>query len=158
MRVASKACTQAKAKPGSHFFYKFSTTIAAKKEFWKGEVSMATMLFALPIKPGQEEATRAFAQECIGPRYAEYDASEQRIGIQVENWYLQRNAAGQFFTVQVEGLDLMSSLGAFISSRDPFDLWFKEQLAALTEIDLNAGPPPDEMVAETLAEYKAKGA
>ena len=119
---------------------------------------MATMLFALPIKSGQAEATRAFAQECIGPRYAEYDASEQRIGIRVENWYLQRNAAGQFFTIQVEGPDLMSSLSAFISSRDPFDLWFKEQLARLTGIDLNAGPPPNEMVAETLAEYKAGGA
>jgi hypothetical protein len=78
---------------------------------------MATMLFALPIKPGQAEATRAFAQECIGPRYA-----EQRIGIQRENWYLQRTVAGQFFAIQVEGPDLMSSLGAFISSRDPFDL------------------------------------
>ncbi len=119
---------------------------------------MATLLFALPIKPGQTEAARAFAQECIGPRYADYDASEQRIGIQVENWYLQRNAAGQFFTIQVEGPDLMSSLGAFISSREPFDLWFKEQLLSLTGIDLNAGPPPNEMVAETLAEYKAKGA
>jgi len=43
---------------------------------------MATKLFALPIKPGQAEATRAFARECIGSRYAEYDASEQRIGIQ----------------------------------------------------------------------------
>jgi hypothetical protein len=138
----------------------FSTTIATKKEAipQKGEVHMATLLFALPIKPGQTEAARAFAQECIGPRYADYDASEQHIGIQVENWYLQRNAAGQFFTIQVEGPDLISSLGAFISSREPFDLWFKEQLASLTGIDLNAGPPPNEMVAETLAEYKAKGA
>ena len=119
---------------------------------------MATMLFALPIKPGQTEAARSFAQECIGPRYAEYDASEQRIGIRVENWYLQRNPAGQFFTIHVEGPDLMSSLGAFISSREPFDLWFKERMLDLTGVDLNAGPPPNEMIAETLAEYKAKGA
>ena len=119
---------------------------------------MATLLFALPIKLGQTEAARTFAQECIGPRYADYDASEQRIGIQAENWYLQRNSAGQFFTIQVEGPDLMASLGTFISSREPFDLWFKEQLRSLTGIDLNAGPPPSEMAAETLAEYKAKGA
>ncbi len=105
----------------------------------------------------ERQSVRAFAQECIGPRYADYDTSEQRIGIQVENWYLQRNAAGQFFTIQVEGPDLMSSLGAFISSHEPFDLWFKEQLRSLTGTDLNAGPPPNEMLAETLAEYKAKG-
>jgi hypothetical protein len=124
----------------------------------KGEVGMATMLFALPIRSGQTEAARAFAQECIGPRSAEYAASGQRIGIQVENWYLQRNSAGEFFTIYVEGPDLMSSFGAFISSREPFDLWFKAQILALTGIDLNAGPPPKEMFAQTLAEYKAKGA
>ncbi len=46
----------------------------------------------------------------------------------------------------------------FISSREPFDLWFKEQLLALTGVDLNAGPPPNEMFAETVLEYEAKGA
>jgi hypothetical protein len=118
---------------------------------------MATMLFALPLSSGQAEAARTFAKQCVGPRYTEYDASERRIGIPIENWYLQRTSAGEFFMIYVEGPDLMSSLGAFISSREPFDLWFKEQLLALTGVDLNAGPPPNEMVAETLAEYKAQG-
>jgi hypothetical protein len=114
---------------------------------------MPTLLVTLPIKPGKEKAARAFAQECIGPRYTDYDASEQRIGLRAENWYMQHTGAGAHFVIQVEGPDVPASINAFTSSRDPFDQWFKEELLALTGVDLNAGPPPAEMVAETLAEY-----
>lgn len=116
---------------------------------------MATLMMALPIHPGQEGAARQFAAQCIGPRYAEYDASERRIGIPVENWYLLNAPNGSQFVIQVEGPDLPSSLGAFIASQAPFDAWFKEQLHLFTGVDLNAGPPPAGMMAETLAEYKA---
>jgi hypothetical protein len=109
----------------------------------------------LPIQPGQTDAARAFAQECIGPRADAYDASERRIGIPAENWYLLHTQAGDAFVIHVEGPDLNASLGAFIGSQDPFDLWFKQQLASITGVDLNAGPPSQEMIAETLAEYKA---
>ena len=117
---------------------------------------MATLMVALPVHAGQENAARDFAHECIGPRYGEFDASERRIGIPRENWYLLRTAAGAFFVIYIEGANLQASLGAFIQSREPFDMWFKEQLRAFTGVDLNAGPPPAEMVAETLAEYVAK--
>lgn len=116
---------------------------------------MPTLLVAVPIKPGMSDAARAFAQECIGPRMADYDASEQRINIAVENWYLQHTPSGDLFAIYLEGPDLNASLGAFIASQDPFDLWFKQQFASFTGADLNAGPPPADMVAETLAEYKA---
>lgn len=116
---------------------------------------MSTLLVALPIKPGMSDAARTFAQECIGPRMADFDASEQRINIPVENWYLQHTPAGDLFAIHIEGPDLNASLGAFIASQDAFDLWFKQQLASFTGIDLNAGPPPADMMAETLAEYKA---
>jgi hypothetical protein len=116
---------------------------------------MATVLFALPIKPGQADAVRTLTKACIGQRRPEFDASERRIGIQVENWYLQHTPSGELFAFQVEGPDLQSSFGAFIASQDPFDLWFKEQVSVLTGVDLNAGPPPAEMIAETLGEYKA---
>lgn len=119
---------------------------------------MPTLLVALPIKPGMSDAARAFAQECIGPRMADFDASEQRINIPVENWYLQHMSSGDYFSIQIEGPDLNASLGAFIASQDTFDLWFKQQLAGFTGIDLNAGPPPADMLAETLAEYKVAAA
>ena len=119
---------------------------------------MATLLVALPIKAGQTEAARAFAKECVGPRFAEYDASERKIGIPVENWYLLSGADGDRFVIQVDAPDVMGSVGAFIASREPFDVWFMEQGLAFTGYDFTSGPPPQGMIAETLAEYKAGGA
>ncbi len=118
---------------------------------------MPTILFALPIKPGQAAAARTFIQECIGPRCAAHDASERERGIRSESWYLQHTPGGDFFTCYAEGPDLQTGFGALIASRRPFDLWFKHNLLVLTGIDLNAGPPPAEMIAETLAEYKGGG-
>jgi hypothetical protein len=115
---------------------------------------VSTLLAALPIKPGQTAAARAFAQECIGPRFADFDASERRIGIPLEHWYLQRVGGAEFFTILVDGPDLDASFAAFIASQDPFDLWFKARLAEITGVDLNVGPPAPEAFAETLAEYR----
>lgn len=114
---------------------------------------MATMLVALPIKPGQTDAARAFAAECIGPRYTEYDASEQRIGLQAENWYLQHTPAGDTFVIHIEGPNPGASIAAFVASQDPFDVWFKQRMLALTGVDFNSVPP--DAIAETLAEYKS---
>lgn len=114
---------------------------------------MATMLITLPIMPGQTDAARAFAAECIGPRYADYDASERRIGLQAENWYLQHTPAGDTFVIQIEGPDPMASVGAFVASQDAFDVWFKQRMLALTGVDLSNVPP--QMIAQTLAEYKS---
>ena len=119
---------------------------------------MATLLFALPIKSGQADAARAFAQECAGPRFSAFDTSERRIAIPIENWYLQRLGGSEYFTIQVEGSDLNASFGSFIASQDPFDLWFKARLAEITGVDLNAGPPESEVFAETLLEYKVAAA
>ena len=116
---------------------------------------MPTTLIAIPIKPGQTDTARAFAQECIGPRFSDYDASERRINIPVENWYLQRMGDTEFFAIYIEGQDLNASIGAFLASQDPFDLWFKARMLEITGVDMNAGPPAPEAIAETLAEYKA---
>lgn len=114
---------------------------------------MATLLLSIPVKPGQADAARAFAHEFTGARLEEFDASERRIGITAESWYLQRIGDADCFTVYLEGPDLNASLTAFGSSRDPFDLWFKERLLELTGVDISAGPPPPEALAETLADY-----
>lgn len=116
---------------------------------------MATVLFALPVKSGQSDAVRAFCRECVGPRYADFDTSERRINVVAEHWYLQKTWSGEVFTFVVEGPDLDTTFASFIASKDPFDLWFKERVAALTGIDLNAGPPPADMIAETLADYQS---
>jgi hypothetical protein len=116
---------------------------------------MSSLLVTLPLRPGQEPAARAFLQECMGPRFADFDASERRFGIAAENWYLQHSPAGPVLVAYIEGENLTGSAEAFVGSREPFDAWFKEQIRILTGHDFNAGPPAPEMIAEILAEYRA---
>lgn len=115
---------------------------------------MATALLVLPIKSGQSDAARAFAQECLGPRFKDFDTSERRIGIPAESWYVIHSPSGDQFAIHIEGTDLNSSVGAFIASQDPFDLWFKERVHAFTGYGFD-GPPPDGAMAETVGEYTA---
>lgn len=115
---------------------------------------MATLLLSIPVKTGQTDAARAFVQEFNGPRGGEFDASERRIGITAESWYLQHVGDAELLTVYLEGADLNASLTAFSASQDPFDRWFMERLTEITGVDISAGPPPPEAIAETLGEYR----
>jgi hypothetical protein len=115
---------------------------------------MSSMIVSLHVKPGESDAVRAFTQECVGERYADFDASERRIGLRRESWHLLSTPGGDQFVFYIEGADLASSVSAFVASQDPFDMWFKERVLALTGVDFTAIPAT--AVAETLAEYSNK--
>ena len=54
----------------------------------------------------------------------------------------------------METPDFAAALTAFSSSRDPFDLWFKERLDDSTGLDLNH-PPVGMTLPELLSSYIA---
>jgi hypothetical protein len=58
---------------------------------------MDQVCFALPLLAGKTGDARAFMEELEGPRKAAYAASEQRIGIVKESWYLQQSPIGDLF-------------------------------------------------------------
>lgn len=119
---------------------------------------MATVLLSIPVKSGQTDAARAFTREFSGARLEAFDASERRIRITAESWYLQHISDADYLTVYLEGPDLNASIAAFSASRDPFDLWFKERVLDLTGVDLSGGELAPEAIAETLADYRVDGA
>ena len=49
---------------------------------------MDPVCLVMPILPGKTAAARAFLRDLDGPRKAEFDRSERRIGISKELWYL----------------------------------------------------------------------
>lgn len=53
---------------------------------------MATMMPTSPIRGSSRMEGRARSRESAWARYAEYDASERRIGIVAETWYVARLA------------------------------------------------------------------
>jgi hypothetical protein len=113
---------------------------------------MDHICLAMPVLPGKTDQARAFIQQLDRSRRAEFDASERRIGITKELWYLARLPSGDHLIGYMESIDFGSALQGFVGSRDPFDLWFKAQMHAVTGVDLN-NPPADLAPAELLSHY-----
>ena len=115
---------------------------------------MDHICLAMPVTAGKSAAARAFMQQLDGARRAEYDASERRLGITKEVWFLAAAPAGDQLVGYMESADFGRALTLFVGSRDPFDMWFKEQMLAVTGVDLN-NPPTNMAPAEMLSAYTA---
>jgi hypothetical protein len=115
---------------------------------------MDRVCVVFPILAGKTAQARDFQRELSEQRMTEYDRSERRIGITAEHWFIASVPGGDQFVVYIESEDFGSALGQFSQSRDAFDLWFKEQLAATTGVDLNS-PPPDMKLPELVSTYSA---
>ena len=91
----------------------------------------------VPVLPGKTADARDFMRELDADRNADYQASEQRIGIVKEAWYLARAGAGDQLVAHLESPDFRTALAMFPQSKNEFDLWFKHRLADATGLDLN---------------------
>jgi hypothetical protein len=102
---------------------------------------MDPVCLVMPILPGKTDEARAFLQELEGPRKAEFDLSERRIGISKELWYLATLPSGDQLVAYMEAANFGEAVGQFSASQDSFDLWFKRRMADVTGVDLNNIPP-----------------
>lgn len=93
--------------------------------------------FALPILPGRTEAARAFQRELGGLRKAEYAHAKHAWGIVKDFWFLQQTPTSDIFVAYLEGPDIELAIDRLATSREAFDVWFKQQIAYVTGIDLN---------------------
>lgn len=114
---------------------------------------MDQVCFALPLLPGATEDARDFMKQLEGDRKADYAASEQRIGIVKESWYLQQTPAGDLFVAYMESPDFAKALESFRQSKNEFDQWFKQCMAKVTGVDLNQPLPGP--LSEQLSSYSA---
>ena len=114
---------------------------------------MDHICLAMPLLPGKSAEARAFLQQLDGSRRSDFDASERRIGITKELWYLAKLPSGDHLVAYMESRDFSSALQGFVGSRDAFDMWFKAQMQAVTGVDLN-NPPADLAPAELLSDYE----
>ena len=118
---------------------------------------MDHICMALPLVAGKTADARTFLKQLDTTRRAEFDRSEQRLGISRELWYLASLPSGDHLIAYMEARDFGSALQSFVASRDEFDLWFKAQMLAVTGVDLN-NPPEGLAPAELLSHYEAAGA
>jgi hypothetical protein len=116
---------------------------------------MDQICLVVPVLPGRTADARDFMRELEAGRNADYQRSEQRIGIVKEVWYLARTPGGDQLVGYMESPDFPAALSMFAQSRDEFDLWFKHRLADATGLDLNT--PPQAPLPELLSSYQADG-
>src|SRR5215469_3081060 len=90
--------------------------------------SNGQVCFALPVIAEKTEVAREFMRELDGPRKAEFDRSERRIGIVKECWFLQHMPQGDILIGYMESPDFAKGLQLFAQSRDEFDVWFKQRM------------------------------
>ncbi len=114
---------------------------------------MDHICLVLPILQGKIDTARAFQRELDGPRKSEYDASERRIGIGKELWYIAPTPGGDQFVAYMESPDFNKAFEMFVQSKDEFDLWFKARVAETTGVDLN--DPPEMKLPELVSSYEA---
>ena len=60
---------------------------------------------------------------------------------------------GDYLVAYMESRDFGATTQLFVKSQDDFDLWFKQQLAEATGVDMNN--PPEMRLPELLSSYQA---
>lgn len=106
---------------------------------------MALMAVAFPIAPGKTDEWKRFIAELNGARRADFVASRKAMGAR-ERTFLQPTPMGDLVVVTLEGDNPGQSFGKFVSSTDPFTLWFLEQVKEVHGVDLTqaaSGPMPE---------------
>ena len=113
---------------------------------------MQTSLVTLPILPGKTEDVKQFVKEATESRKQEYEASRQRQGITKEYVYLQSTPRGDVLVIYREAYDLGQMHQASVTSKDPYDLWFQQQLLACHGAYLTE---PGALMSEGILEWNA---
>ena len=107
---------------------------------------MAAIAFVAPIPPGKTEALKKVFQEAQGARGKDLDASRRRLKMTKDQAWVQKTPMGDMVIVYLEGDDPVKGNQAFAASKDPFDVWFKQQVGGILGLDLNQSVPQVEMV------------
>src|SRR5215469_8120419 len=79
---------------------------------------MDQICLVVPVLPGRTADALDFMRELETDRKADYQTSEQRIGIVKEAWYLARTPAGDQLVAYMESPDFPKALSMFSQSRD----------------------------------------
>lgn len=97
-----------------------------------------------PIRPGKEDAARAFAAETFGARRSDFEAHMERDSVTRETWTLQQTPMGSFMLIWFDG-DVQKAFTWLATDNSDFAVWFRAQVLDVTGVDMTSppeGPPP----------------
>jgi hypothetical protein len=101
---------------------------------------MELLVRAFHIPESRIEEFRSFSEELLRRRRRDTDSLFRRFGVASESWHVQRTAGGAIVILTTWVDDLERAPRALAASRDPFHVWFKQQLLRLTGTDPNREP------------------
>ncbi len=110
-----------------------------------------SIIMALPIVPGKTEAVKAMFRKIREQKWADYERVQKKQRIEKERDFLQVTPAGDVLLIYIESKNAQKTFEAFTASKDPFDLWYIEEMKKNTGVDFSqpSGPLP-----EMLLSYK----
>ncbi len=112
---------------------------------------MQSISLALPILPGKTEAVKAMFKTIKDEKWKEYDRAQKKSGIEKERDFLQMTPMGDMLLIYIESKDIQKTFKAITASKDPFDIWFIEEMKKNTGIDFSQ--PPSGPLPELLVSY-----
>jgi hypothetical protein len=102
---------------------------------------MESFAFVFPVLPGKVEQARAFGKDVMGPRASEMDASRRPLGVTREAVWVAQTPMGDMGIVLIEGENVAEANRRFAASTEPFDVWFKETVLAISGVDFGQPIP-----------------
>lgn len=94
---------------------------------------------AVPLAPGKTAAWQSALEELLGSRYAEYESSRKRFGLTSQTTFLQKTPMGDFALIHLTGPDVHASFHAMSSSKDTWDVKWRELTLDLHGMDFAKG-------------------
>jgi len=102
------------------------------------EAPMSGIVLTFPIVAGKVEVWRRFCQELSGSRLQMYLSSRRRLGITHERLILVETPFGATAVTTLEAHDVGQVFSQIITSRLPFDVWYRQRLQEIHGINLVA--------------------
>ena len=97
------------------------------------------MAFCAPLTPGETDRARAFVADAY--HRDEFTASRRRLNVSEELITLHSTPQGDLVGIYIEGDDPVKGNEGFAASREPFDVWFKEQLTKIFPAAIDFSKP-----------------
>lgn len=102
---------------------------------------MQTVGFVMPVLPGKTKDAKRLGEEISGKRRREHAEAHRGSTMHRDSLWLQHTPMGDLLIDVVAADDLQRAFGQFISSKDTYSIWVKQELKAITGVDFNQPPP-----------------
>lgn len=104
---------------------------------------------AVPILPGKTESLKAMFKTVKEEKWKDYERVQKKSGIEKERDFLQMTPMGDMLLIYMESKDIQKTFASFLTSKDPFDIWYIEEIKKNTGVDFSqpsSGPLPELLV------------